>query len=288
MLTLSELQTQVKDFVPNKDADSIMRAGNFALRELFRKMAPLRRTTLTTTAPKTAGTLTVTQGSAAVVGLGTDFQTTDVDAMIKIQGEDTWFSIATRTDTLNITLSSAWAQANGAGLTYQVVYPFVALPSGVQDVKRVWRTGRADLVYAGDERSSEVESLIMSPGEPTMFCDAIESVATTGVRRIQLVRPPDAAYVFNLSYRVRPTLMTAAGSTSGLPETWDDAFFALTMVYVWDQEDKQDRSAFWVRKARDAVSDVMAHANTAAWFDRADPAVPTVPQFSHVSPIVGS
>lgn len=68
------------------------------------------------TASKSGGTITVTNGSAAVVGVGTSFAAGDVGKYIRVQNE--FYLISGHTDALNITLSETYQGDTTAGLSY--------------------------------------------------------------------------------------------------------------------------------------------------------------------------
>lgn len=67
------------------------------------------------------GTIAVTNGSAAVVGTGTTFTSDMVGKQIRINNQNTFYTVATYTDATHITLTSNYASTTASGLSY-VIY----------------------------------------------------------------------------------------------------------------------------------------------------------------------
>lgn len=264
-LTLTLLTTEVQDYIPDKPMAAIGRAANNIIKRIYRHIAPTQRYTFTTVAPYSTGTVAVITGDVSVNLTGGSWAATDVGALIKIQGSDIWYTIATVAPTLALTLSSKWEGETGTGLTYEIVYPFVTLPSTVLSPIDIWRPGEAKLRFAANERVGEIVS---SPTtDRPVFWSPVEM--DTGATpddsyKIQLTPAPDSKYTYQYHYMKRPGLFTTSdGATkSNLPAIFDDAILAGTLMLCWDQEDKQDRSLYWKGVFLEALREALAETGS--------------------------
>lgn len=247
-LTLAQLKAEVGDYVPDHPLAKVARAANNVLRRIHRELGQIGRTTFTTTPPYETGTLTATQGSTTITGSGTSWQTGWKEALIRISGDDTWYGV-TFASTTGGTLSSAFAGAGGAGLTYEIVFPSVILPSSVLEPIRIWRPGEADLKWEGDESIEEL-AYQLEPGQPKYWSPAAMEDGSSSVDelRIRLTPPPDDYYSFALACRKNLTVFDPDGADtqkSYLPSYMNEAIIRGTIFHVFDQVDKQDRSMYW-------------------------------------------
>lgn len=69
---------------------------------------------------KTAGTITMTNGSSAIVGSGTSFAASDVGRFIKADSNGYWYKISSFTDSTNITLDRSFDGVTVSGGTYKL------------------------------------------------------------------------------------------------------------------------------------------------------------------------
>ena len=81
------------------------------------------------TAQKTAGTVTVTNNSAAVVGVGTAFAASDVGRQFRSGTSGPVYSIATHTDATNITIDRVYGGTTAAGASYTILDAYVTMPA---------------------------------------------------------------------------------------------------------------------------------------------------------------
>ncbi len=68
------------------------------------------------------GTVTVTNGSASVIGSGTAWQMEGVQAgdVFVISGEGTWYSVASVAGETTLTLTAPYGGATGSGKAYAI------------------------------------------------------------------------------------------------------------------------------------------------------------------------
>lgn len=68
----------------------------------------------------TSGTVTMTNGSSAIVGSGTTFAAGMVGKRFRIAGDNTFYTVATFTDATHIALSANYTGTSGSGKSYTV------------------------------------------------------------------------------------------------------------------------------------------------------------------------
>ncbi len=256
-LTLADLQTQVQDYIPARAGAKIARFANMAIREIYREVGPVGRSTFTLGVPKTAGTIAVTQDSTAIVGTGTAFASSDVDGFIKIDGQDTWFSLASQSDTTNGVLSSAWPGDTDSGLSYTLVQPYVNLPAVVGDITEAWIASKWRLQRVSNELRPDVWGTLRLT-RPEWY--ALAGFGTDGRRRIQVIYPQDSRYTVTYTYREAPVLFDAGDTTSvtSLPPEYDDMVIAKSLAYGFAQIDKPQSALFWQSEYKDLLRQVKA------------------------------
>ncbi len=89
-------------------------AQTFNFRRVFDQQAPV------TMSANLTGTVALTNGSAAVTGTGTQFQTElAVGAVIQFQGETTFYRVASIASATSMTLAQLYAGTTQSGRTYQ-------------------------------------------------------------------------------------------------------------------------------------------------------------------------
>ncbi len=80
-----------------------------------------------TIAAVSGGTITVTNASAAIVGVGTAFAAAHVGKQIKIGGRV--FTIASRSDTTNLVIDKNWPLATAGSTSYSILDAYVTVPT---------------------------------------------------------------------------------------------------------------------------------------------------------------
>lgn len=262
-LSRSSLVTLVQDFIPDKPYAQVARAANLAITRIYNEVPFQSRSTFTTTAPITSGTMTTVTSGLTVTNSGTPF-TSGAVYLVQIEGDSTWFTATAVGSTSVLTLSSAWTQTGASGLTYTAVSPVIALPSTVLQPIELRLEGDRPLRFAPDE-APEALNERYSTGRPRLYTNTTinSSDSPDDAYRIMLIPAPDAKYAVTYTYWVRPTFYSTAGggdaSTSSLPALWDTALLYGTLFHCWDQEDKQDRSKYWLERFEAAIRSCKAH-----------------------------
>lgn len=259
-MSLSDLQTAAKDFVANVSAARVTRAGNLALRKLYEVAGPTIRFTLTTTAPYSTGTVAITKGATAVTLSGGTFAASTEGQLIKAEGESTWYGFTYGSGSTG-TLGSAFAGTTLTAGTFELAYAYYDLPTSLSSTFSLWRDSRSRLRRWNSEEMVRYMDSANTTAIPRAYSVVKGTHASNSAVRVLLMPFPDAVYTFSGVGRARPTLFPNSSPTteySGLPEEYDDALLAGTLFYLWDGEDKQDRSQWWYSMWKEFLKEAAA------------------------------
>lgn len=272
-MTLADLNTLVRLYIPDRPQASIAAAANMVLQRIFNRISVPERSTFTTKAKNTSFTVTTTTDSTAITFSGNALSATDPMAVVQISGVQEWFDVTRVTDSTG-TLSSKWPLDGAAGLSCTIAYPCITYPADVLSVKRRWQEGYKELTFAGDEKQEAplgwysapgITAGRLSPGRPIWW--APFSMDTSGspddLRRELIIPWPDRMYVLEYSYVKRPVLFTPAGADTQktwLPAIWDQAIKDGTLFHSWVMERKRDVAEPWrldyERSFREALAEL--------------------------------
>lgn len=259
-LTLGNITTYVNYHIPDFLQARVAFSANLVLKRIHRRIGVISRSTITTLATTTTGTVQVTEGSVNVTFtnavLASSIAASGVMRVIQVDGTREWFNLTRSTDNTG-TLSSAWPTDTNNTASFTIAYPLVTFPSTVLAVQRMWMEGYRELLFAGDEKQDGgtpgvqgVTGGRISPGRPIWW--GPYDMDTTGtpddlVRRM-LLPWPDQAYVIQYSYLKRPTVFDGAGSsgqTTGLPAMWDQVIIDGTLYHSFVQQNRRENAAVW-------------------------------------------
>lgn len=202
----------------------VKRALNDACGEIWRAYEwPERKSTglyLTTLAPYTTGTVTLTNGSTAVTGSGTVWTTGHTGMKLALSYDGAWY-VFTRTGATTGTLDRAYQGETVSGATYVLYQDVFSLSDTIESllVKEVvihkqggGRIGRVE--FADFEQEWQFPT---GPGTPDRF--ALLDISSFVVR-IRLGRDvPDAAYDIRYRGLKHYTDMSADGDFCVVPES---------------------------------------------------------------------
>lgn len=181
-----------------------------------------RRDVLVTQPEFTTGTLTVSQGATALVGVGTTWDTNNafgvknmrVGGKIQINGGLDVYEITAVTDDTNATIGSAFTPTDAAGVTYQYFEDEYALASDFLrpiDQQQFSDSIPIDLIDRIQFRRAYVRNYITGKPVVATIVDLAFSGDTTPVRKIRFHKPPDLPYSIPYSYVTSNLAVTAAG-----------------------------------------------------------------------------
>lgn len=262
-MTLSDLSTQVLDWLPGKSTAAIARAANLALRKLYGLAGPTLRSTLTTTAIYETGTVAITQGATSITLTGGTWASGTDGQLVRCQGENTWYGFTRLTGGTG-TLSSGFGGSDLTVGTHTMAYAFYDLPTTLSAMFNIWRDPTTRLTRMNDEEFTRFMGGPQSPGQPRQYALVKGTHASNSAVRVLLAPYPDAVYTYTVAGRARPTLFANSSPTteySGLPEEYDMALLAGTLEYLMDQRDAQSRSAWWHAAWKEALSEAQATQN---------------------------
>lgn len=257
-MTLSDLVTYVQDYLPDRPQAKVARAGNRVLQRIFNMLSVPERSTFTTKAKTTTGTVTTVTNSPSVTFTNSVLSASDPFCVVQIDTVSEWYNLTRVSDTTG-TLSSNWSQTGAAGLAFTICYPVITYPSTVLSVRRRWQEGYKELVFAGDEKQEApmgwqsapgITAGRLSPGRPIWWAPYSQdsSGSPDDLRREMLMPWPDQKYTYEYNYTKRPTLFTPAGAgtqKTDLPAVWDQAIYDGTLYHSFIQENRNENAALW-------------------------------------------
>lgn len=123
------------------------------------------------------GTIQLTLGSQAVVGVGTAWDGTFVGKQLRAGFQTGFYNISVVTDATHLTLDLPWGAASVASTGYQVMQPWVSLGYNIKSIKemvnqrqgwRMWTNVPQKMLNGTDTwRTTTGWSWAVSPKEPT-------------------------------------------------------------------------------------------------------------------------
>lgn len=243
LLTLAELIEEVRDEIPNCPQAKIVRAANKVIRRLHTELVEPTRSTFTTKAKVTTGTVAVTQGSTTATFSSGVVLAADPVRLVQISGDQTWF-ILTRNaaDTAGV-LSSAWAEASDATATFTIVYPTVSFPLGVGEILKISRGNEEPLSFNAGGRCPT------HAGRPVEWSpyvhDESSAAPSDDLLRIFLNPASEEAEVFSFWYKPRTTFIAVDAATTvtiPLSNLWYEPIVLGVLYHLWRKESDKDRA----------------------------------------------
>ena len=246
-LTLTNLVAEIQDHIPDKEEATIVRAANRVIRELTNEgnLYTKGSHTFTTTAPRTTGTVSVTQSGTTVTG--TDFVDEDLYQIIQIEGSNHWYPITAVTAGVSCEIDGGWESTDVTDGGYTVAYHRYVMPVGTIQIKAIKRPNRNGLTRINDELYDNMMYHV-NIMEPTRYY-LTKPLNSAGSPEIILMDWPDGVYSYTVVSVDAPTLYGAGGSdTCNLPENYELALIYGTLMHCWDQEDEPLRAKEWERR----------------------------------------
>lgn len=150
---------------------------------------------LSTKAPKTAGTVRVTQDSVSVTGAGTAFATTDIGEHIVLDTQPyRLLDVQVISATQQVLIIDApYPGTTTAALTYQLYYKEYALDPDVVDIFTMASTDRGwgEMEEMNQQQLNQYDWYRTTTGPPSHY---IRRGMTSGVYQVELWPVPDARY----------------------------------------------------------------------------------------------
>jgi hypothetical protein len=270
LMTLATLLRIVRHEIPGKDQPSVVDAVNMVIRRVHTDTVEPQRTTFTTKAQATTGTVAIAQDAtlATFTGLATALAATDPLTLVQIDGDSTWFPL-TYASASTGNLSSKWAEATVAAATFTLVYPTASFPNTVGEVLNIFRGSDKLAFRPGGGCPWGVGSpMSWSPYRH----DEASAAPSDDLTRVWLDPAPTDRQALVLEYRPRtPAIATDAATTVTIPFTdlWEEAIVEATLEILWGQEsDGKTRVALKHARAENALARARGGADPAGVIPR--------------------
>ena len=168
---------------------------------------------IATVAERKTGTVSIINGSAAVVGTGTAFAAGDVNSMMVLAGVP--YIISAVTNTTNLTLSSVYAGTTNTAATYVIRTHRYNLATNIESI--ISQSGTEWALYETTETTlNQIDPNRRVTGLPRCFTYVAQT--TTGVTRVELWPVPTET--LNLPYMglTRSSLTTSSQTISDISD----------------------------------------------------------------------
>lgn len=152
-------------------------------------------------APVTTGTVSITNGSASVVGDGTNFVAGDVGKWFQLDGDQVAYQISAVADTENLTLTQQYVNSGGdnvAAADYQILTTDYALTSNVGRIITVINQQMQRELALIPEWQMDVNIRTQNIiGTPLYFCPVTDYAAS---QKVRIFPAPDRQYPMVVVY----------------------------------------------------------------------------------------
>jgi len=174
---------------------------------------------LVTVTPYETGTISVTNGSTAVVGTSTAWTSDHVGGFLDIEGSQDSYAIKEVTDANNIVLDSVFTDTTNASATYVIRQARVSVPSDFGSIQtlsltevRYYKLASITVLEWSNNTSGDAYS-----GIPNSYC----VFNFDGNTYIHLYPIPDSKEGMTVLYKRRPVVLTSISSGDlDIPQTY--------------------------------------------------------------------
>lgn len=245
-LTFKNLQDLCVNFIDDDSSatlDDLKKYLNMAASDIWNRYPwdeRKVRSFVTTYAPYTTGTVSVTNGSQTVTGSGTVFPSDCAGKKFSLGLGQPWYQIDTRDSDTQITLVDNYAEATASAQTYRVWDDRVSLPSDCVELLKLWYQDgdeQYELQQVSAARMDEWNHVPESADRP--YWSMMETQAS-GVRRIR-VGPdaPEGTRRIEILYLKSYTDMSADGDLCVVPESRRDIIIHGALAWMFKRDHYQ-------------------------------------------------
>jgi hypothetical protein len=166
-------------------------------------------------AAESTGTLSMTQGSSTITGVGTAFTSDMEGRQVRVDAQP-YFTILSVQSPTSLTVDRAWVKPSATGLAYEITLSIITTPSdfghfiSFVDPENNWKLHTSFLSENIDqwdaERTSAGTSFLVVPQGVT---GSGYATIAAGLRRFELWPRPSGAHVYSYSYIRKPPLLNA-------------------------------------------------------------------------------
>lgn len=208
-----------------------------------------------TVLPYETGTITATEGSATITGSGTAFTSAMVGR--KFSCEDATYTILARVSDTEITLSTVYAGAGGAGLTYKIYQDEYSLASDVEDTLSVRQENSPfKLVKRSNEFMDKYYPQRTSFGYPIYYSPV--GYDSTGYMKIAVYLIPNQARNIYYRYKKRVTEMSLDADTPIIPLRYRWVLAKGALYIVAKYLDMPDIGGDFEREYRQGIAEMIS------------------------------
>jgi hypothetical protein len=166
---------------------------------------------------KTAGTVSIANGSTTVTGVGTTFTASDVGNQIQIDAKGPYFTVMTRVSDTEITVDRAWQFTAVSGGAYILGRFYVTLPLdfgeaiAFRNVTNNWRLRGGIAV----ERINAADAQRIAAGQPYIYFGATTSpvTATLGQARFEMWPKATGLRRYSVLYSKKPSYLISSSAS---------------------------------------------------------------------------
>lgn len=175
-----------------------------------------KRAYVQTIVDRTAGTVAITNGAAAVTGTGTAFATTDVRSFIRFEGDTNWYEVTARASTTAITIGNNFQGATLTAGTYTLRTVYYNLPTDVVSIYDARQSNSPlKLTNLGVWTMDTYQPDINTTGKPTAYYRfrLDPEIAVTAAKAIQVGFFPSPDDEYNIEFRYIKQLVDLSADT---------------------------------------------------------------------------
>lgn len=165
-------------------------------------------TALAVKAPKSAGTVAITQDTAVVTGTGTAFAAGDVGSFVRIGTEPTAIEILSFASATSITLKSNWVGTTQTAATYSLFPLYYSLPADAQEVMTIKRL--RDVIEKTTYELDQIDPSRETTGAEAVYWAPFDHDTTANAPRIELWPVASAAQLYTMQYKKGHTDLVAS------------------------------------------------------------------------------
>lgn len=158
-------------------------------------------------APKTAGTVAVTQDSTTVTGTGTAWTASDVGSYIRVAGEFTPVRVSAVVSSTSLTLATAWARAASSELSYTLFPRYYTLATGTQTLLAL--RGQREVYEKTTWELDQMDPDRSETADEACYWAPFDYVEQTNALRIELWPIPAIARLYTIETRQGHVDLTA-------------------------------------------------------------------------------
>ena len=189
-----------------------------------------------TVVDKTAGTVSMTNGSATVAGTSTAFASGDVGKFIQFEGNDDWYEVTAFTSTTEITINPPFGQDTDTSMTYILRKSYYSLDTDVNRVISVKQYNTPiKLTQVSASEMDRAQPNIETTGAPTAYSlfrlDPTIGVQYGKQRQLQFFPSPDDEYNIEVRYIKLLSDLSSDSDVSQIPQQFHDVLIDLAEYY---------------------------------------------------------